>query len=68
MELWDEPETDGTDHAHPAWWRGEKHAVETLCRQINAILDGEPAHAGVGGEPWEGTRARLRALVEGTGQ
>lgn len=59
--LQDNPELDGTDAAHPAWWRGEEYAVERLCREINSILDGESL-AGVCGEPWESTRQRIARL------
>lgn len=67
LPYWDDPETDGTDFAHPAWWRGEKHGAHSICRGVNEVLDGEPAGAGVAGEPWEGMRRRLRARLEETG-
>jgi hypothetical protein len=56
-------EADGTDAAHPAWWRGQDHGVHSLCQHINEILDGkEPT--GVSREPWESTRKNLAALRE----
>lgn len=35
----DNPENDGTDAAHPAWWRGEKAGVEGICHTLNKVLD-----------------------------
>lgn len=59
----DYPEADGTDAAHPAWWRGNDAGVVSLCAEINAILDGKDSGRGVAREPWEGVRRRLLALV-----
>lgn len=60
----DDPNLDGTDFAHPAFWRGHDHAVGVMCNKITAILDGKDAGAGVCGEPWEGVRRRVMALVK----
>lgn len=60
----DYPDNDCTDFAHPAWWRGQEHAVISLCQRINNILDGKDSGAGVSNEPWESTRRRLLELVE----
>lgn len=37
----DNPELDGTDAAHPAWWRGSDHGLLVCCQKINEILDGD---------------------------
>lgn len=34
----DNPMWDGTDAAHPAWWRGEKSTVQGVARQLAKIL------------------------------
>lgn len=59
----DDPSLDATDFAHPAWWRGEEHAVDVTCRKINEILDGKDAGHGTAREPWHSTRQRLVALA-----
>jgi len=46
----DNPEWDGTDLAHPAWWRGNDAGVESMVFRINEILDLIEA-----GEPDKGT-------------
>lgn len=58
----DHPEADGTDAAHPAWWRGHHYTVEAMCRKVNDCLDGRDDGKGVSGEPWESVRRRLIAL------
>lgn len=60
----DNPELDGTDYAHPAYWRGEDHAVIVLCQKINNILNGHDDGRGHSNEPWESTRRRLLELVK----
>lgn len=54
----DNEELDGTDAAHPAWWRGNDAGVAQVCAQINAILDGAEV-SGTASEPWESTRRRV---------
>ena len=34
---WDMPEFDGTDAAHPAWWRGSDHAARYMQPRIDAM-------------------------------
>jgi hypothetical protein len=59
----DDPELDGTDAAHPAWWRGQQYGADAICREVNKILDGNGNESGVGHEPLESTRRRLFALL-----
>lgn len=59
--LADYPDLDGTDAAHPAWWRGHDHTAKVFCKMVNDLLDGKPAN-GVAGEPWEFTRRRVASL------
>ena len=54
---------DGTDYAHPAYWRGHDAACLSLCQIINQILDGKDNGHGVANEPWESTRRRLLKLM-----
>lgn len=54
----DNEELDGTDAAHPAWWRGNDAGVAQVCAKINAILDGADVF-GTASEPWESTRRRV---------
>jgi len=54
---------DGTDFAHPAWWRGQDHAVAMMTREIGKILEGEPI-MGVCQEPWQTVRVRIAGLTE----
>lgn len=35
----DDPEADGTDLAHPAYWRGEQHGIAVTIHFINRVLD-----------------------------
>ena len=58
----DNPAIDGTDYAHPAWWRGNDAGVVAICRMVNDILDGKDDGAGVANEPWESTRRRIAGL------
>lgn len=54
---------DGTDCAHPAWWRGYHDATIQFCQHVNKILDGKDS-GGIANEPWESTRRRLLELVK----
>ncbi len=41
----DNPELDGTEGAHPAWWRGQEHgAIGTTISMMNAFR--EERHSG----------------------
>ena len=54
----DNEELDGTDAAHPAWWRGQDYGADSICRALTKVLDGkEPA--GTCGEPYEKLRRRV---------
>lgn len=39
--VYDNPELDGTDYAHPAWKRGDDHGALAVTRRLRKILDGE---------------------------
>lgn len=59
----DYPDADGTDAAHPAWWRGHEHTTAVFCQKVGEILDGKDDGRGVSNEPWEAIRRRLIALA-----
>lgn len=64
----DDPDTDGTDWCHPAWWRGHHDTFLMMVDRINEVLDGKGIE-GSTNEPWATARARIHALVarsEGT--
>lgn len=58
----DNPEWDGTDGAHPAYYRGHEDSAKQFCKMATEILDGKPV-TGVSKEPWETFRKRLSGLV-----
>lgn len=63
-DLVDNPAGDGTDYAHPAWWRGHKQAVEALCVKIDHIIRGKDRGDGIANPPWEVTRRELLRLCD----
>ena len=62
----DDPELDGTDGAHPAWWRGTDCATAVVVRIVNDILDG--THRETSGRfnhgPLNDLRDRLHELMD----
>ena len=60
----DDPELDGTDGAHPAWWRGQAAGVESAAREISEILV-YPTHGLSGGcaEPWQTVRRTVATMA-----
>lgn len=42
----DDPTLDGTDYAHPAWWRGCDHGVRQAVGVLERVLAGDDAGAG----------------------
>jgi hypothetical protein len=59
----DNPEADGTDFAHPAWWRGRIQAIHQVCLHVQEVLNGNDDGRGTCGEPWEKVRRQLLELV-----
>lgn len=43
----DDPQWDGTDMAHPAWWRGYDDGVQGAIACIREMLDGRDGKRGV---------------------
>jgi len=60
---YDDPLSDCTDFAHPAWWRAHYHTSDQWAKTVTKWLDGEDSGKGVMGEPWQTIRERIRALV-----
>ena len=58
----DNEATDGTDYAHPSYWRGSDAAFAAMSEQLRKILDGEDDCKGVCREPWDTLRRRVLAL------
>ena len=60
----DKPECDGTDFAHPAFWRGEEYGVRGTVMRIRQILDGSDDGKGViGNEELETLRRDILKLM-----
>lgn len=58
----DNPEWDGTDAAHPAWWRGNDAGVAATVRILADAMDGKDNGRGViGYAPLEALRRRVIA-------
>lgn len=47
----DDPAADGTDAAHPAWWRGRANGVACVVEKLREAMDGEDDGAGVCADP-----------------
>lgn len=63
----DDPHWDGTEGAHPAWWRGNDRGFADACREVMKVL-ADPKkvlhECGVTAEPWASTRVAVaRAAI-----
>ncbi len=54
---------DGTDGAHPAWWRGNDAGVARACQRVLEFMQATPP-AGACQEPLANVAAQVRALVD----
>ena len=59
----DNPFWDGTDAAHPAYWRGQDDASAIWAVKLTEWLDGKDDMSGAHHEPWQTIRSRIYALV-----
>ena len=60
----DDPEWDGTDYAHPAWWRGNDAGCNATVRRMLDALEGRDDGAGVlGSSEMERARRMILELV-----
>lgn len=60
--LWDDTEWDATDFAHPAWWRGQDHAVVVMSTQLwEALGEAVPEYKDPG-DLWHQLLERVKQL------
>ena len=59
----DNPEYDGTDFAHPAWWRGHQAGFDAAMPLIERALTEKPAGK-IGNARWQTLRERVYALAK----
>jgi hypothetical protein len=60
-----DPQWDGTDAAHPAWWRGNDRGCRFVTQRLTDALDGKDDGAGwIGYPPLEALRRRLLAIAD----
>jgi len=65
----DDPEADGTDFAHPAFWRGQDDGVRGAVMRIRQVLDGKDDGSGViGDEGLEKLRRDILTLLRKYGK
>lgn len=62
--LQDDPEVDGTDAAHPAWWRGNDAGVEGATRRLTDVLDGGPLPGHLGYQPLQRALERVSEMKQ----
>lgn len=55
---------DCTDAAHPAWWRGERHATESVAQRVLLWLDGGDGGGVIGSERLEAARRKILEVRE----
>jgi len=58
----DDPGFDGTDFAHPAWFRGQSQAVNRLAAILNEVLDNKKEHKNFSHEGLNKLVERLKTL------
>lgn len=64
----DDPEADGTDYAHPAYWRGSDAGVRGAVMRIRQAIDGHDDGSGViGDSDLEDVRRKILAMREQIG-
>lgn len=62
VKLWDDIESDGTDGAHPAYWRGQDQAFVIMSQQLQDVLNGKKRF-GACQEPWNSLLKHVESLV-----
>ena len=61
----DDPTADGTDFAHPAFWRGEESSMNAAVYWIERILDGrDKAEGTMGDAGLQRVRRRILELMK----
>lgn len=61
----DDPETDGTDAAHPAWWRGQERGVDGAAQSILNVIAKGRADGTAGSKLLQQAREQVVALLSG---
>jgi len=62
----DDPQFDGTDGAHPAWWRGQRHGFEACMREIEKVIIDPFRTLTKGGQTqpeWQALRMRVAMMA-----
>ena len=57
----DDPEADGTDDAHPAFWRGQDDGVRGAVMRMMQAIEGKDDGSGIIGD--EGLEKARRAIL-----
>jgi chromosome segregation ATPase len=55
----DDPSWDGTEAAHPAWWRGRDSGIHNVLKRVLTLCDGTSKETGYDGELGEVARKIL---------
>lgn len=55
-------EVDGTDAAHPAYWRGHDDSCALGCSLVAELCASPKGDAGVSMQPWQAAREAIIAL------
>jgi hypothetical protein len=64
IQLVDNPAFDGTDGAHPAWWRGNDAGGAEVTQAVQEMLEGK-RQGGVFGSPeLQAISVRIKSLLE----
>lgn len=58
----DDPELDGEDAAHPAWWRGQQAGFDAAMRLIEMALIERPTGT-IRNERWQALRELIHAMA-----
>lgn len=54
---------DGTDGAHPAWWRGDTHGAEAIIKIVKGWLDGNKLDGYYGSPELNKLKERVMKLI-----
>jgi len=64
-QVQDDESLDGTDDAHPAWWRGHDAGVDGTIKRVLMMLDGKDDGGGTARyKEYQDMRKRILALVK----
>ncbi len=60
----DDPVFDGTDGAHPAWWRGNEAGGAEVVKAVQEMLEGKKQGGVFGSPELQAISVRIKALLE----